>query len=122
MDGPIQPFGVSAVLNGFQLNFDQWKLLVCSYILKQLRKLYDNQKKSLSEIESCVLKRSPFISGCHSHELGRSARLEVSAESARCVTNRSPIPRLHCNVHPERVNENKWSQNRNRTKVNESGT
>ena len=40
---------------------DEWKLPVFSYILIKERTVYDNQRKSYSQIESCISKISPFI-------------------------------------------------------------
>ena len=60
MDGFIQTYDVPAVFDGLLWNFGQRKLIARGYILFKERTLYDHRKKSWSQIESCVSKRSPF--------------------------------------------------------------
>ena len=53
VNGLIQPFGVSAVFDGLSRNVDEDKLIFRSYILVDVRTLYNHQK-SYIQIESCA--------------------------------------------------------------------
>ena len=64
---PFNPFAFRLCwTNSHETPINESFLFVHSYILKRVRALYDNQKKSYNQIESYVLKRSPFSSSCGS--------------------------------------------------------